>query len=251
MATTSSRQEESCRVDRCHADAGAPGPGVAGVPVAHTAGILRQRRGGRGDRCSRGRVGQQALGQQAAHCDVTIRKAVVDLRGPRPPTCLVLDDQAPGRAGIDVDERFALGHGQNHRATDQGKRVIDDGSTWFDRQFRRCELREPPTTAVGVALDAITLLSQQQLIGEVARYAGPARLRVLPPLCPLAVSAADFSHADELIARARKATGSWLDEGGPDLPKPERFLSMHDHNSPRSLLRGHKRSGLYVGDHKR
>jgi len=57
-------------------------------------------------------------------------------------------------------------------------------------------------------------------------------------ICPLAVSAADFSHADELIARARKATGSWLDEGGPDLPKPERFLSMHDHNSPRSLLRG-------------
>ena len=150
-----------------------------------------------------------------------------------------------------MDERFALGHGQNHRATDQGKRVIDDGSTWFDRQFRRCELREPPTTAVGVALDAITLLSQQQLIGEVARYAGPARLRVLPPLCPLAVSAADFSHADELIARARKATGSWLDEGGPDLPKPERFLSMHDHNSPRSLLRGHTRSGLYVGDHTR
>jgi NTE family protein len=92
-----------------------------------------------------------------------------------------------------------------------------------------CALREPPTTAVGVALQAITLLSQQQLIGEVARYAGPARLKVLPPLCPLAVSAADFSHADELIARARRATGSWLDEGGPDLPKPERFLSMHDH----------------------
>ena len=92
-----------------------------------------------------------------------------------------------------------------------------------------CDLREPPTTAVGVALQAITLLSQQQLIGEVARYAGPATLKVLPPLCPLNVSAADFSHADELIARARRATGSWLDEGGPDLPTPERFLSLHDH----------------------
>jgi NTE family protein len=93
-----------------------------------------------------------------------------------------------------------------------------------------CALQAAPTTAVGVALQALTLLSQQQLIGEVARYAGPAKLKVLPPLCPLKVSAADFSHADELIARAHKATGSWLDSGGPDLPTPQRFLSMHDHN---------------------
>ena len=93
-----------------------------------------------------------------------------------------------------------------------------------------CALQAAPATAVGVALQALTLLSQQQLIGEVARYAGPAKLKVLPPLCPLKVSAADFSHADELIIRAHKATGSWLDSGGPDLPMPQRFLSMHDHN---------------------
>jgi NTE family protein len=64
----------------------------------------------------------------------------------------------------------------------------------------------------------------------VARYAGPASLKVLPPLCPLKVSAADFSHADELIIRAYTATGSWLDSNGPDLPMPQRFLSMHDHS---------------------
>ena len=99
-----------------------------------------------------------------------------------------------------------------------------------------CALAAAPTTAVGVALQALTLLTQQQLIGEVARYAGPAKLKVLPPLCPLKVSAADFSHADELIARAKKATGLWLDEGGPDLPMPERFLSMHDHHQASALL---------------
>ena len=81
-----------------------------------------------------------------------------------------------------------------------------------------------------MALQALTLLSQQQLIGEVTRYAGPAKLKVLPPLCPLKVSAADFRHADELITRAKVATGSWLDSGGPDLPLPQRFLSMHDHS---------------------
>jgi NTE family protein len=92
-----------------------------------------------------------------------------------------------------------------------------------------------------VALHALTLLSQQQLIGEVARYADPAKLKVMPPLCPLKVSAADFSHADELITRAYKATGSWLDSGGPDLPAPQRFLSMHGHNrasSPASTRSG-------------
>lgn len=98
-----------------------------------------------------------------------------------------------------------------------------------------CALAAAPTTAVGVALQALTLLSQQQLIGEVARYAGPAKLKVLPPLCPLGVSAADFSHAGELIARAKTTTGSWLDTGGPDLPMPQRFLSMHDHERPSGI----------------
>ena len=100
-----------------------------------------------------------------------------------------------------------------------------------------CALGAAPTTAVGVALQALTLLSQQQLIGEVARYNGPAKLKVLPPLCPLGVSAADFSHAKELVARARTATGSWIDTEGPDLPTPQRFLSMHDHKKPRAIAR--------------
>ena len=105
------------------------------------------------------------------------------------------------------------------------------------RPVSLARLGAAPTTAVGVALQALTLLSQQQLIGEVARYNGPAKLKVLPPLCPLGVSAADFSHADELIARARTATGSWIDAGGPDLPTPQRFLSMHDHRKPRAIAR--------------
>ena len=52
---------------------------------------------------------------------------------------------------------------------------------------------------------------------------------------PLGVSAADFSHAGELIARAKKTTGSWLDTGGPNLPVPQRFLSMHDHERPSGI----------------
>jgi len=58
---------------------------------------------------------------------------------------------------------------------------------------------------------------------------------VLPPLCPLNVSAADFSHADELITRSKRATGSWLDEGGPDLPMPQRFVSLQGLDPDRTV----------------
>jgi NTE family protein len=53
---------------------------------------------------------------------------------------------------------------------------------------------------------------------------------VLPPLCPLAVSSADFRHADELAARAHRATTDWLQAGGERRPHPERFLSLHTHH---------------------
>ena len=92
-----------------------------------------------------------------------------------------------------------------------------------------CALHRPPTNALGAAVQALTLLIEQRLVMEVAQFAGHADLKVLPPLCPLGVSSADFSHAAELIARARAATGKWIDEGGPSLPHPERFLSVHHH----------------------
>lgn len=67
---------------------------------------------------------------------------------------------------------------------------------------------------------------------EVAHFSDVVRIRLLPPLCPLAVSAIDFGHAGELIERACIATGRWLESGGPDLPAPERFLSLHHHRGP-------------------
>jgi NTE family protein len=95
-----------------------------------------------------------------------------------------------------------------------------------------CALQQPPTSAVATAVQALTLLIEQRLIIDVAQFAGDATINVLPPLCPLAVSSVDFSHAAELIERAHTATGEWLDSGGPSLPAPERFLSLH-HHAPR------------------
>ena len=95
-----------------------------------------------------------------------------------------------------------------------------------------CALSEPPASPYATALQALSFLTQQRLIRDVRDLAGQAELHVIPPLCPLRISSADFSHARELIDRARIATGAWLDAGHDRLPRPERFLSLHEHVPP-------------------
>lgn len=92
-----------------------------------------------------------------------------------------------------------------------------------------CALDRLPRSALGAALHALTLLIEQRLILDVAHFDGVVDLTVLPPLCPLSVSAVDFRHGAELISRAHRATSEWLEAGGPALPHPHRFLSLHHH----------------------
>jgi len=93
-----------------------------------------------------------------------------------------------------------------------------------------CALPRPPRSAAGAALHSLTLLIQQRLIHETATLQAATTIKLLPPLCPLAVSAADFSHADELITRAHRSSLEWIDSGGTELAEPERFLSLHHHD---------------------
>ena len=96
-----------------------------------------------------------------------------------------------------------------------------------------CALDEPPASPLASALQALTLLIEQRLILEVATYATTADIRVLPPLCPLSVSSADFRSGSILIDRARSTTRRWLDRPEPPPTHPERFLSMHGHHITR------------------
>jgi NTE family protein len=93
-----------------------------------------------------------------------------------------------------------------------------------------CALAHPPRTALGVAMQALTLLIEQRLILEVEHFKDRVDVKVIPPLCPLSVSSVDFGHAGELIDRAHEASAGWLDSGGPSMPHPERFLSLHHHH---------------------
>jgi NTE family protein len=92
-----------------------------------------------------------------------------------------------------------------------------------------CDLARPPTTALAIALQAISLLVQQRLISDVRDLEHAVDLRVIPPPCPLDVSPADFSHGAELIERARVLAGSWLDAfdtEGATRPRP----GLHPHD---------------------
>ena len=98
-----------------------------------------------------------------------------------------------------------------------------------------CALPAPPASAIGSALHALTLLIEQRLAREVAELAGSVTLKVLPPLCPLRTSAADFTHGAELIAASRQASMAWIASGDIDVPSPDRFLAAHRHRRTTSL----------------
>lgn len=104
-----------------------------------------------------------------------------------------------------------------------------------------CNLTEAPSSALGVVLQALTLLIEQQLMNDVERYESVADLHVLPPLCPLAVSAADFSHAAELIDRAHRASAEWLASDPRDHGQ-RRLLSFH-HHAPGTVVASIVRTG--------
>jgi len=93
-----------------------------------------------------------------------------------------------------------------------------------------CALKSPPSSPIGVAVHALTLSLQHQLISDVERFSRFLDVRVVPPLCPLDVSPVDFSRSSELISRAQRSTQRWLrnrsgDSGGADQ------LGLHEHPS--------------------
>jgi NTE family protein len=96
-----------------------------------------------------------------------------------------------------------------------------------------CALPGPPTSALGTALQALTLLIQRRLAQDVATCPPTTTIRALPPLCPLRTSPVDFTQGAELVDRARQASEQWIDSGAIDAPQPERFLANHAHQAGR------------------
>ena len=73
-----------------------------------------------------------------------------------------------------------------------------------------CDLPAAPQSALTMALHALTLTVNHRLAVDVARFEQAVDLHVIRPLCPIATSGADFSHAATLIERSQEATRDWL-----------------------------------------
>jgi len=76
-----------------------------------------------------------------------------------------------------------------------------------------CALERVPQTALGMALQALTLMIGWRLSLDIERFDHKCELHVVPPLCPLDKSPADFNHAEELIQRSFESTSQWFKSG--------------------------------------
>lgn len=92
-----------------------------------------------------------------------------------------------------------------------------------------CALKESPSGALGMALHALSLLTQRRLIDDIESHKDRAKLVVLPPPCPLSIQPIDFAHAGALIDRAYADACEFLDGGGAQRP-PIR-MRMHSHGA--------------------
>jgi NTE family protein len=92
-----------------------------------------------------------------------------------------------------------------------------------------CALSEPPASALGMALHAISLLISRQLRVDIGRLEGRAEMHVVPPLCPIEVGPHDFRLTSAWIERAAVATRQWLDGGGLEREDVPAELGFHLH----------------------
>jgi NTE family protein len=81
-----------------------------------------------------------------------------------------------------------------------------------------CALKTMPTSAVGKALHALSLLVMRQLVHDIERFSSQAALHVAPPLCPIDHSPYDYTACASLIDRALDSTRDWIISGGLDQP---------------------------------
>jgi NTE family protein len=93
-----------------------------------------------------------------------------------------------------------------------------------------CHLASAPNGPLATALHALNLLIARQVLVDVQRLRGSVEIHVVPPLCPLARAAYDFSGTDELISRGAQSTREWLKSGGLERSAIPLELGPHSHS---------------------
>jgi NTE family protein len=98
---------------------------------------------------------------------------------------------------------------------------------------KSCALAGPPSGAASFALHALNLLVMRQLVSDIEHFSTRVELIVVPPLCPVTISAYDFSQTADLIHRAEAMTRLWLKKKGlePAGAPAELLPHAHEHRA--------------------
>ncbi len=98
--------------------------------------------------------------------------------------------------------------------------AVDLGATeiWVLPAGTACGLDEAPSSTLGIALQAVTVLINRRLQRDIEIFQDRCTMHVLPPLCPLMVGPSDFGQARQLMDRAYLSSVEWIqtprDESG-------------------------------------
>jgi NTE family protein len=96
-----------------------------------------------------------------------------------------------------------------------------------------CSLEESPRGSLGMALHALSLMTQQRLIDDIEKHKADANLIVVPPPCPQGVPPIDFSHPDLLIERGYERACEFFAGGGATRPPIRMGMDLHERASDR------------------
>jgi NTE family protein len=127
-----------------------------------------------------------------------------------------------------IDGRALMDGGVANNAPVSHAVALGADRVWVLPTGYSCDLPEAPKTAVNMALHAMTLAINHRLAVDVERFEQAVDLRVIRPLCPIATSGADFSHAATLIERSHAATREWLAAHPPSTGQAV-LLEPHSH----------------------
>jgi NTE family protein len=97
-----------------------------------------------------------------------------------------------------------------------------------------CALQQPPASALGMALNALSLLTQSRLMADIEHHRDRVELTVMPPPCPLAVQPIDFGQAERLIERSLADGRAFLAGGGET--RPPIHMRVHGHSRSEALV---------------
>lgn len=92
-----------------------------------------------------------------------------------------------------------------------------------------CAQKRVPQSVIGRTMHALSLMVSRQLVVDLERWSNDAEIVVAPPLCPLEISAYDYSRGAELIERAAVSTRAWIAAGGLHSPGIPHTLRLHEH----------------------